>query len=134
MDDLETISNLSSFEAALKGIAAFAEQWRVSRSMVAYKLYRTGRIGHSTWSKLSGKFHDDFLSFKQEKSDRQKASEGGPNYYVVKRHRVGSALLGLVRRALDDGNITYTKASRVLGVKPRNVEPLLSSGMIRGRR
>jgi Zn-dependent peptidase ImmA (M78 family) len=133
-DDLKVISHLSSFESALKDIAVFAEQWRVSRSMVAYKLYRTGKIGQSTWSKLSGKFHDEFLSFKQEKSDRQKASESGPDYYVVKRHRVGAALLSLVRRALDDGSITYTKASRVLGVKPRNVEPLLSSGMIRGRR
>jgi Zn-dependent peptidase ImmA (M78 family) len=133
-DDLQVIPNLSSFEAALKEIAAFAERWRVSRSMVAYKLYLTGKIGHSTWSKLSSKFYDDFLRFKQEKSDKQRASESGPNYYVVKRHRVGLALLGLVRRALDDGNITYTKASRVLGVKPRNVEPLLSSGTVRGRR
>jgi hypothetical protein len=50
----------------------------------------------------------------------------------VRRHRVGSALLGLVRRSLDDGTITYTKAGRVLGVKPRNVEPLLS--VMRGAR
>ena len=39
----------------------------------------------------------------QKQSENQKASEIGPNYYVVKRHRVGSALLGLVRRALEEG-------------------------------
>ena len=131
-DDLKAFSNLSSFDIAVKNITALAGQWRVSRSMVAYKLYRNGKIGHSTWSKLNAQFYEEFLVFKQKQSDKQKASESGPNYYVVKRHRVGSALLGLVRRALDDGNITYTKASRVLGVKPRNVEPLLSTGTIRG--
>jgi hypothetical protein len=51
---------------------------------------------------------------------------GGPNYYIVKRHRVGDALLGLMRRAIDEGTTTYTKAGRVLGVKPTNVEPLLA--------
>ena len=34
----------------------------------------------------------------------------------------------VVRRSLDEGTITYTKASRVLGVKARSVEPLLSMG------
>ena len=86
------------------------------------------------WSQLNGRFHDEYLTFKRRQQDAQTAAEGGPNYYVVKRHRVGSALLSLVRRALDDGNITYTKASRVLGVKARNVEPLLSPVMNRGRR
>lgn len=83
---------------------------------------------------LDKRFYDEFVAFKQKQSEKQKASESGPNYYVVKRHRVGSALLDLVRRALDEGNITYTKASRVLGVKPRNVEPLLSAGASRGLR
>jgi Zn-dependent peptidase ImmA (M78 family) len=133
-DDLNAISNLSPFEEVAKDIEKFATLWRVSRQMIAYRLYRAGKIGHSTWSRLKTKFYDEFQASKQNKSEKQRASEGGPNYYVVKRHRVGPALLGLVRRALDDGNITYTKAGRVLGVKPRNVEPLLSLGTIRGRR
>ena len=62
---------------------------------------------------------------------KTQALEGGPNYYVLRLHRIGDALLGVVRRALDEGTITYTKASRVLGVKPRNVERLLS---MRGER
>jgi hypothetical protein len=39
-----------------------------------------------------------------------------------------------MRRALDEGNTTYTKAGRVLGVKPTNVEPLLAYGPNRGLR
>jgi Zn-dependent peptidase ImmA (M78 family) len=133
-EELKVFSNLSSFERTVAAIAEYAPQWRVSQTMVAYKLYRTGKVGRTMWSNLNTHFYDEFLAFKQKQSEKQKASESGPNYYVVKRHRVGSALLGLVRRALDEGNITYTKASRVLGVKPRNVEPLLSSGTMRGLR
>jgi hypothetical protein len=102
--------------------------------MVAYKLLRAGVINKPTWSELSAHFHKEWLAFRQRQTERQRASEGGPSYYVVRRHRVGPALLGLVRRSLDEGNITYTKASRVLGVKPRNVEPLLYSGVMRGVR
>ncbi len=130
-EELKVFSKLSSFESTVKAISEHAAQWRVSRAMVAYKLYRTGKVDRTMWSNLNSRFHDEFLAFKQKQAEKQKTSESGPNYYVVKRHRVGSALLDLVRRALDGGNITYTKASRVLGVKPRNVEPLLSSGTTR---
>jgi Zn-dependent peptidase ImmA (M78 family) len=132
--ELKVFTDISTFDLTVNFIAELAAQWRVSRPMVAYKLYRTGRVNHTVWIQLDKHFYDEFLSFKERQSEKQKLSEGGPNYYVVKRHRMGSALLRLVRRALDEGNITYTKASRVLGVKPRNVEPLLASGRDRGLR
>lgn len=112
-------------------IKAFAEARRVSRPMVAYKLYRTGMVGKTMWAALDERFREEWQAYKQRETERTKSVEGGPNYYVLRRHRIGDALLGLVRRALDEGTITYTKASRVLGVKPRNVEPLLS---VRGER
>jgi Zn-dependent peptidase ImmA (M78 family) len=132
--DIDAFVDLSSLEKNVAQISEKAAAWRVSRQMVAYKLFRRNKITRPMWSQLNGRFHDEYLTFKRRQQDAQKAAEGGPNYYVVKRHRVGSALLSLVRRALDDGNITYTKASRVLGVKARNVEPLLSPVMNRGRR
>jgi Zn-dependent peptidase ImmA (M78 family)/transcriptional regulator with XRE-family HTH domain len=107
-------------------IGPFAQAHRVSRTMVAYKLYRAGMIGKTTWAALDQRFKDQYLQFKQREAEKNRKAEGGPNYYIVRRHRVGRALLGLVRRSLDEGTITYTKASRVLGVKPRSVEPLLS--------
>ncbi len=108
-------------------IATFAEARRVSRAMVAYKLLRAGMVGKTVWEHLDQHFKSQWLEFKEREEEKNKAADGGPNYYVVRRHRVGSALLGLVRRSLDDGTITYTKAGRVLGVKPRSVEPLLST-------
>lgn len=107
-------------------IEPFARAHCVSRAMVVYKLYRAGMIGKTTWAALDQRFKDEYSQFKRRESEKSRKAEGGPNYYVVRRHRVGRALLGLVRRSLDEGTITYTKASRVLGVKPRSVEPLLS--------
>ncbi|HTX39226.1 MAG TPA: XRE family transcriptional regulator [Bryobacteraceae bacterium] len=112
-------------------ISTFAAAHRVSRPMVAYKLYRTDMIGKTTWAALDEHFKEQRQASKQREAERNKKAEGGPNYYVVRRHRIGGALLSLVRRSLDEGTITYTKAGRVLGVKPRNVEPLLS---VRGAR
>jgi Zn-dependent peptidase ImmA (M78 family) len=133
-EDLRVFANPASFSLTVNFINEYAGKWHVSRPMVAFKLYRTGRIDHDTWRRLDSRFYDEFLEFQERKSEKQKSSEGGPNYYVVKRHRVGSALLGLVRRALDEGTLTYTKAGRVLGVKPRNVEPLLAPVRNRGLR
>jgi Zn-dependent peptidase ImmA (M78 family) len=133
-EDLRVFANPASFNLAVNFINEYAGKWHVSRPMVAFKLYRMGRIDHDTWRRLDSRFYDEFLEFQERKSEKQKSSEGGPNYYVVKRHRVGSALLGLVRRALDEGTLTYTKAGRVLGVKPRNVEPLLAPVRNRGLR
>jgi Zn-dependent peptidase ImmA (M78 family) len=107
-------------------IGPFAQAHHVSRAMVAYKLHRAGMIGKTTWAALDQRFKNEYLQFKQREAEKNKKAEGGPNYYIVRRHRIGQALLGLVRRSLDEGTITYTKASRVLGVKARSVEPLLS--------
>ncbi len=130
--ELASLAKVVRLDRAIAEISDFAEEHRVSRAMVSYKLLRAGIINKPMWLELSAHFHKEWLVFKQKQADKQKASENGPSYYVVRRHRVGAALLGLVRRSLDEGNITYTKASRVLGVKPRNVEPLLYSGAIRG--
>ncbi|MCC6586345.1 MAG: ImmA/IrrE family metallo-endopeptidase [Bryobacterales bacterium] len=117
-----------SFQRLVAEITAFADRNRVSRTMTAYRLRRTGYLTQPVWLQLQAHFATEWAQFRQREAARFKASENGPSYYVVRRHRVGHALLGLVRRSLDEGTITYTKAGRVLGVKPRNVEPLLSAG------
>ena len=130
--ELEDFPKPPTVERTATAISEFAEVRRISRAMVAYKLFRGGRISRSTWAILNAHFLKEWLALKQRQGEKQRAIEGGPSYYVVRRHRVGDALLGLMRRALDEGAITYTKAGRVLGVKPTNVEPLLASGPIRG--
>ena len=132
--ELNAFSGVLSRERAVEMIDTFAPQWQVSRQMIAYKLYRQGKIGYRVWTETKQVFYERFLAAKAQQSAKQKESEGGANYYIVKRHRVGLAIRRLMRRALNDGNTTYTKAGRVLGVKPRNVEHLLSNATNRGPR
>lgn len=59
--------------------------------------------------------------------EENRNSESGPNYHVVRRHRLGDALLRFVGRGLRADAVTHTTAAKVLGVRPGAVEPLLSS-------
>lgn len=130
--ELEEFARLGTptLDQLVERVSRFADKRNISRAMVAYRVFRTGSISQKTWDDLKDRFNKDWLAHKEREALKQKLREGGPSYYVVKRHRVGKALLGLVSRSLGEGLITYTKAARLLGVKARNVEPLLSSGIV----
>lgn len=127
--DLSSLADIRSLEFAdvIQMISSFAQERHVSRSMVAYKLFLSNMITEELWGGISRRLRQDWLDNKASKGKGDLNSLGGPSYYVVKRHRLGAALLNLVQRSLGDGSITPTKAGRVLGVKPRNVGPLLQS-------
>jgi Zn-dependent peptidase ImmA (M78 family)/transcriptional regulator with XRE-family HTH domain len=121
---LVRVNNSTEYERAVKLIGDFATARHLSRSMVAYRLFRSGEISEPLWRRVSEVFRQAQRATKSEtKSER----EGGPNYYVVRRHRIGSALLRFAARHMSDGVLTPTEAGKVLGVKPRNVAPLLST-------
>ncbi|MBX9699890.1 MAG: ImmA/IrrE family metallo-endopeptidase [Acetobacteraceae bacterium] len=109
--------------AALRAIGHFAAGRKVSRPLVAYRLFREGVIDRDFWQGV-----DDTLREEREREaarERPDGDEGGPSYYVVRRHRLGPALIDFVRRNLDEGALTPTRASRILAVRPRSVEPLV---------
>jgi Zn-dependent peptidase ImmA (M78 family) len=112
-------------ETAARRIGEFARDRHLSASMVAYNLFRIGRLTEESWRTLTGWFFAQWRQSRDAKRERQKDSTG-PDYYVVRRHRLGSALLHFVSRNMNDGALTPTKASQVLGVKPRSVAPLLN--------
>ena len=116
----------STFDQLAERVSRFADERNISRAMVAYRVFRADSINEKTWRDLRDKFYKDWVAHKEREALKQKGREGGPSYYVVKRHRIGKALLGLANRSIGEGLLTYTKAARLLGVKARNVEPLLS--------
>lgn len=122
------VSNETGFETTQTRISEFASHRNLSRSMVAYKLYRMGVISRDLWRRLSAVFREQWLQGRVDRRERARSLEGGPNYYVVRRHRVGTALIGLVRRMMAGGALTTTKAGKVLGVKPKNVQALIDTG------
>lgn len=126
-DDLQELSYIGTcpYEELVTQISIFGEERNISRSMVAYKLYRSEIISKAKWHKVKDQFYEEWQKSRDRSPRKKGKSKDGPSYYVVRRHRLGPALLRLVSRALSEGIITYTKAGKVLGVKPRNVAPLL---------
>jgi Zn-dependent peptidase ImmA (M78 family)/transcriptional regulator with XRE-family HTH domain len=114
---------------AIELITVFANKRFVSRKMVAYGLLKANRIDLTTWRAFDAALSK--LWQKEKATDKQKGreseSDSGPNYYVVRRHRLGRALLGFVERSMGAGALTPVKAAKVLGVKPRSVFPLLAA-------
>jgi Zn-dependent peptidase ImmA (M78 family) len=133
LSELE-VNDDTNFEIASQRISEFARDRHLSRTMVAYKLLRTDAISQDTWTRISASFREQWLRDRAIRRERDKDVEGGPNYYVVRRHRLGAALVDLVGRTMSEGVLTPTKAGKVLGVKPRNVEPLLSGAVPDSRR
>lgn len=107
-------------------IGAFADQARISQSMVAYQLFRVGVIDEGRWTELRVTFRRLWVTQKNRERERNRSKDGGPNWYVVRRHRLGSAILAVARQGMADGSLTPTRAARMLGVKPMNVYPLLA--------
>ena len=98
-------------------IGKFARERHLSRLMVAYVALRHGRIGSEQYGKLATLF----------RHNRQSVRTGGtgPNYYVIRRHRLGNALLQLTKRMMGAGALTTSKAAKILGVKPTSVPTLI---------
>ena len=132
--ELETLEVNSGVDEAIavQRITEFAEPRFVSRAMIAYRLFRIGRISEQTWNNVTLAFRREGQEGRQAERERNQQREGGPNYYVVRGHRLGTALLRFVEQCVNTGVLTPTKASLVLGVKPHSVAPLLST-LHRGR-
>jgi len=133
-DEIRGLANLRGAPLAqvIETVSTFAGDRNISRSMVAYKLWRAGAINDGTWREVADQFRKEWLASRRK--PEQEGDSGGPSYYVVKRHRLGNALLGIIRRSLGEGIITYTKAAQVLGVKPRNVDPLVHGTLLESNR
>jgi len=112
-------------ETVARRIGDFAKERHLSATMVAYNLFRAGVVTEATWRTVSAWFLAQWRRSRDAQRERQKDSSG-PDYYVVRRHRLGSALLNFVSRNMSEGALTPTRASQVLGVKPRSVAPLLN--------
>ena len=112
---------------ALAGpVAGFARARNLSRSMVAYRLLRSGALTSDIWVDLSAHFRQQWLEHRESERLRGKEADGGPTYYVVRRHRLGPALLETVNYLLKSGGVSVVKAAKILGVNPNNVRETLA--------
>jgi len=110
-------------------ISNYAKAQKLSSSHIAYRLYCRGDIDQPLWENLSEYYRNKWLENRQTVQEKNKQNEGGPSYYVVKRHKLG-ALVKLVQRLTYSGALTTTKAGMLLEVRPLKVHRLFQSGQM----
>jgi len=129
LDQLAITRATSQFEVS-RLITEFAKERLISRSLVAYRLWRTDTISERMWRELTTAFKSEWLQSRAAQRERARGLDGGPNYYIVRRHRLGAALLSFVARQMNEGLLTPTRAGKLLGVRPRSVHPLLNGAAL----
>ena len=121
------IENIAEFDAIAQRISEFANKHHLSRTLVAYRAYRAGAIRQDKYVQLSKKFRDDWHQQRDIQRTQRKSQTGGPSYYAVRRHRLGSGLISLTRRMVASGELSTSRAARILGVRPSQVQTILAS-------
>jgi Zn-dependent peptidase ImmA (M78 family)/transcriptional regulator with XRE-family HTH domain len=122
------IARNATSDMIMQAISTFAQERRISHSLVAYRLFRLGRIDDVRWREVNSRLSQLWKQARSDQRARNREREGGPNYYVVRRHRLGGALLAFTERMVRSGALTHTRAAKVLGVKATNLEKLFASG------
>ncbi len=120
----------ATFDEAVATVSGLAERKHVSSSMLAYKLLREGLIGDELWNSLSSFYRQKWLEARQDRKERNREREGGPSYYVVRRHRLGEGLVGLARRMLAEQVLSPSKAAKLLGVKAAGMSDILCKRLL----
>lgn len=106
-------------------LGQLSNKWKVSRSLIAYRLHRAGKIDRQAYRQIAEIFRQQWNAQRNEQRERSRTSETQLPYYTIKRHRLGNALLRLVDRGLSEGTLPTTKAAVALGVKPTQVGRVL---------
>ena len=121
-DVLPAIEKQAKLDLVSGIISKFAGDRNLSESMVAYRLWRAGRIPGATLRELLGFYGQRWEEVRQRSRGD---APGGPSYYRMQKNRIGDALLQLVDRVLRANELTHTEAARILGVRSGAVGPLL---------
>ena len=114
------------FNVVSERISRFADERNLGRTMVAYHAYTARLIDQATFVQLRDDYFREWRSGRERIRESARAQEGGPNYYTVRRHRLGDRMVNLVRRMMAAEALSTSRAARILGVAARQVKPLLN--------
>ena len=119
------VKRATILEVAGQRITSFAnDHENVSRSMVAYKLYRAGTIDQDIWRGFSSSFRQNWLQTHTEKSARagMMTADRTTTSFAVTLHELAGAMPGATVEAGPKGNEVY-QVSRRSFVFFRNPRP-----------
>ena len=122
------LDQAADFDGAMSLTNDIARPWNVSQGVATYRLLLSGWLSDDLAATMFRTFTQRWRAQKLRERQAREPDEGGPTYYVVRRSRLGNALLSTVRRALESEALTHTRAARILGVAPAAVDQLLLRG------
>ena len=125
------LSHSRQISSITEQISALANKLKVSRAMIAYKAYRSDLLTWETYNQLRVSYREEWLHNREKRRERTRQNEIKLDHYKVRRHRLGSRIIGIVRRMLAADALSTSKAAQILGVKPRQVQTLLDTGSSR---
>ena len=124
--DLETIAlQTNDAENIIEEISSYADKWNVSHSQLAYRLYLRGDYSIELWKYLGNHFRELWIDQRKKEKKKNKESDSGPSAYVLRRYRLGDALIKTVEGFIRSGAISTTKAGLLLETKPLKVDQLI---------
>ena len=127
--DLLEVSGVQQADPNIeRRISDFADDRNLSRSVVAYRAYRADLISRRAYSSLNNQFRQQWQHQRANQRERNRHAEGGPNYYVIRRHRTGQALISFARQMMGSGALSTSQVATVLGVKLTQVGEMLNFG------
>ena len=129
--DRLTFENGNELKAATEEINALANKLNVSSAMVAYRAYRSDLISQETYTRLRTLFRQAWQRERERRREHARKQKGAPNFYTVRRHRLGNRIIGLVDHMMAADALSTSSAAQILGVRPRQVQPLLDTGSSR---
>ena len=125
--DLQLTPN-DTLDEMSRRISDFAGDRYLSRTMVAYRAYLEGVIDQRSFGQLMSLFERQWRNQRDRQRESNNRQDSGPNFYVVRRHRLGNKITDLVRSMMAADALSTSKAARILGVRARQVQPLLANG------
>lgn len=128
-----SILRTADLEKVNQAIRQVAGVWNVSEPAVAYRFAKKAWIDQPVAAMLFTMFSERWRREKQREKESRQPDDTAPSFYTIHRHRLGAALLGTVRRALQEETLTHTRAAKILGVGPASVAPLLQEERASGR-
>lgn len=118
--------NKSAFDD-LKGISSVSKKYGVSQFALLVRLLNLKIISNNNYVNLKQQAeaaYNNYLVKEEEKRAKQKAKEGGPNYYLLQRNRNSRLFTQAVLDAFRGGNINPTLASDLLNVRVTKFQKL----------
>lgn len=123
------VSNAKLSDRAVEQrIGNFARERNLSRTMVAYQAHRFGLIDQEDFNRIYHSFRQQWLDDRDARRESSRGQNVRVDYYRVRRHRTGSGLISLVSRMLSAEALSTTKAAKILGVRPHQVQAMISGG------